>query len=184
MRGLALAITPHLTYKSIREAIKSHEGRTLFCLPSALLGEETPRTVFVSNELHEIVNGPPWPATWEGRRHANLRALFDGFTEGDWITVAENPFDKDGRAILARVAPAEDEIWDFRCLDPRPGIRAFGRFSEPNTFIALTWNYREIVDWSREVKRCKAEWQRLFYHLPPFMGKTVDEYITYNAEAI
>ena len=106
----ALAIALHLTYKSIREAIRSHEGRNLFCLPSALLGEETPRTVFVSSELHEIVNGPPWPTTWEGRRHANLRALLDGFTEGDWITVAEDPFDKNLCAILARVAPVEDEV--------------------------------------------------------------------------
>jgi hypothetical protein len=171
MRVLALAITPHLTYKSIREAIQSHEGRTLFCLPSALLGEETPRTVFVSNELHEIVNGPPWPATWEGRRHANLRALFDGFTEGDWITVAENPFDKNSRAILARVAPPEDEIWDFRCLDPRPGIRAFGRFSEPNTFIALTWNYREIVDWSHEVKKVQGRMAEAFLPASTFHGK-------------
>jgi hypothetical protein len=126
----------------------------------------------------------PWPATWEGRRHANLRALFDGFTEGDWITVAENPFDKEARAILARVAPIEEEVWDFRCLDPRPGVRAFGRFSEPNTFIALTWNYREIIDWTSEVERCKAEWQKLFGALPPFVGKTIDEYLTYGAEAV
>lgn len=156
----------------------------MFCLPSALLGQETPRAVFVSVELHEIVNGPPWPKTWEGRRHANLRAVLDGFTEGNWITVAEDPFDKDARAILARVDPIEDEIWDFRCLDPKPGIRAFGRFSEPNTFIALTWDYREIVDWTAEIEDCKAAWERLFGEIPPFRGKTIDEYITYNAEAV
>jgi hypothetical protein len=59
MAQLALAIVQHLTYKSIREAIKAHDGRNLFCLPSVLLGEETPRAVFVSRELHEIVDGPP-----------------------------------------------------------------------------------------------------------------------------
>jgi hypothetical protein len=173
-----------LIYKSIRDAIKVYEGRSLFCLPSALLGEETPRTVFVSQELREIVDGPPWPASWEGRRHANLRAVLDGFTEGDSITVAENPLDKDARAILARVDPVEDEIWDFRCLDPKPGIRAFGRFSEPDTFIALTWNYREIIDWPAEVERCKAAWAKLFGDIPPHKGNSIDEYITYNAEAV
>jgi hypothetical protein len=121
---------------------------------------------------------------WEGRRHANLRALLDGFTEGDWITVAENPFNKDALAILARVHPIEDEVWSFRCLDPRPGVRALGRFSEPNTFVALTWNYREIVDWAPEIESCKATWESLFGQLAPFKGRTINEYITYNAEAV
>ena len=173
-----------MTYKSIREAIKSHEGRTLFCLPSALLGEETPRAVFVTSELKEIVDGPPWPTTWEGQRHAELRALFDGFTEGDRITVGERPFEKDPRAIMARTHPIKDEVWDFRSLQRKPGIRAFGRFSEPNTFIALTWNYREIVDWECEIKRCKAAWEKLFPDTPPFTGHNINEYITYNAEAV
>jgi hypothetical protein len=113
-----------------------------------------------------------------------FRAVLDGFTEGDAITVAENPSDKDARAILARVDPVQDEVWDFRCLDPRPGIRAFGRFSEPNTFIALTWNYREVIDWSAEVERCKSEWTKLFRDIQPFRGNAVDEYITYNAETV
>lgn len=140
--------------------------------------------MFVSQELHEAVDGPPWRATWEGRRHAKLRAILDGFTEGDSITIAQNPVDKNARAILARVDPVEDEIWDFRCLDPKPGIRAFGRFSEPDTFIALTWNYREIIDWAAEVERCKAEWMKLFGEIPAYRGTTIDDYVTYNAEAV
>ncbi|HXW26406.1 MAG TPA: hypothetical protein VEK73_16805, partial [Xanthobacteraceae bacterium] len=79
-----------LTYKTIRDAIKSHDGRNLFCLPHLVLGEETPRTLFISKELAEIVI-PPWEKTWEGRRHARLRGLFDEFTDGGFITVAEDP---------------------------------------------------------------------------------------------
>jgi hypothetical protein len=135
LRGLSLLI-----YKSIRDAINGLEGRELFCLQPLLLGEETPGTMFVSKELADAVIPPStgWEPTRDGRLFSGLRALLDDFTEGGWITVAEDPFNKGARAILARVAPVEEEIWDFRCLDPNPGLRAFGCFAETDTFVALT----------------------------------------------
>jgi hypothetical protein len=48
-----------LIYKSVREAIRVHEGKRLFCLPSLILGEETPRCVFVSDDLMTIVEARP-----------------------------------------------------------------------------------------------------------------------------
>lgn len=173
-----------MIYKSVRDAIKSHEGQSLFCLPHLVQGEETPRTVFISKELAEILS-PPWPTTWEGRRHARLRALFDAFTDGDFITIAENPHDKEARAILARVDPVREEVFDFRCLDPQPGIRAFGCFAETDRFVALTWDYREnIEDWPAEVARCRSHWNRLFGGLPPFKGTQLNEYVSYNFRAV
>ena len=94
----------------------------------------------------------------------------DDFTEGGFITVAENPFDKDARAIMARTHPITEEVWDFRCLDPRPGIRAFGNFAETDVFIALAWNFRENLDrrapdedpWREEILYCKQETHRRF----------------------
>lgn len=173
-----------MTYKSIRDAIKHHEGRDLFCLSHFVLGEETPRTVFVSKELAEIVI-PPWPKTREGRRHSRLRALLDDFTEGGFITIAEDPHKKDANALLARVDPVAAEVWDFRCLDPNPGIRTFGCFAETDTFVALTWDYREnIEDWPTEVARCNDEWKKLFCRLPPFIGKNLNDYLSYNCRAV
>ncbi len=118
--------------------------------------------------------------------HARLNALLTGFVEGDYITVAEDPFNKDAAAIMARVAPPEDEIWDFRCLDPKPGIRALGSFADQDTFVALTWDYRENFDnyWPEKVAECKAEWEHLFCNLPPFSGATLDAYISYNIRAV
>lgn len=139
--------------------------------------------MFVSKEVLEIVAGP-WSDNWDGMRLSRLRALLDGFTEGDFITVAEDPFDKEACAIIARVHPVSEEVWDFRCLDPRPGIRAFGCFAETDTFIALTWDFRENLEdeehWGTEVDRCKKEWQKLFGELPPHQGKELHDYISYN----
>jgi hypothetical protein len=184
---IPLAIWAPLSYKAIRAAINAHDGRSLFCLSPLIGGEESPRTVFVSQELRDIVT-PPWPDSWEGRRHAGLRALLDAFTEGDSIAVAEDPHDKAARAILARVDPVDAEVWNFRCLDPRPGIRAFGHFSEPDTFIALTWDYRENLEdgeyWEAEVLRCQSAWRKLFGALPPHAGSSLNAYLSYNFWAV
>lgn len=135
--------------------------------------------MFVSQEVNEIV-WPPFPNNWEGKRHSKVRALLDSFTEGDVISVAEDPYDKAASAILARVDAVEAEVWDIRCLDPSPGIRVFGRFSEPDTFIALTWEYRENVDWPTETARCQAAWRALFGAIAPHSGSALHEYISYN----
>ena len=179
-----------LIYKSIRDAISYLEGRELFCLAPILAGEETPRTVFVSKELGQAVvpQTRGWAATRDGRLFAHARGVLDAFTEGDFITMALDPFDKDARAIIARVDPIGDGVCDFRCLDPKPGIRIFGCFSEPDTFIALTWDYRENLEngarWASEVERCKKDWTKLFGTLRPLIGKTVNEYVSYNVRAV
>jgi hypothetical protein len=153
-----------------------------------MLGEETPRTVFVSEEVRDIVWDDYYPDTWEGRRHGNLRAFFDAFTEGAEFSVAFDPFNKPRTTTIARVHPVDLEVFDFRCLDPKPGIRALGFFAEIDTFIALTWDYRENFegkdDWSEEVKNCVGLWQKLFGQLPPHKGNTVNDYISYNAYAV
>lgn len=143
-----------------------------------------PRTVFVSQDVMEVVM-PPFAWGWTGRRHQSLRALLDAFTEGDFITVGAAPRNKAPSAIMARVEPICAEVWDFRCLDPKPGIRVFGGFSEVDTFVALTWDYRENIEddayWTAQVHDCKAAWQDLFGRIPPHSGDSLDAYISYNA---
>lgn len=171
---------------SIRDEIKAHLGKDLWCLMPEFEGDETPRTVFVSREVESMVLGP-WPESREGKRHAEARALLDAFTSLCHITITEDPFDKAAHAILARVHPVDFEIWDFRCLDPNPGIRILGCFSEADTFIALTWDYRENLedsaDWDDLVERCRLEWKRLFRN-PPHKGVSLDAYVSCNFDAV
>lgn len=140
--------------------------------------------MFLSADLDELIS-PPWSPSREGRRHARLRAFLTSFVDGAFITVANNPFDKDARAILARVDPPEAEVWDFRCLDPNPGMRVFGSFAEKDTFVALTWDYRENVDdWHEKVVECRDEWKKLFGDLLPLIGKTPNDYLSYNFRSV
>ncbi len=155
----------------------------MFHLPPLLPGDRTGRTLLVAREVMEIVGFRSLPDDASGdRRHARLRALFDHFSRGAPVTVADDPFRKRRTAILARVHPPADEVWDFRCLDPRPGIRAFGRFAEPDVFVALTWAYREDIapgdGWTAQIARCRAAWTGLFGALPPFRGDRIDAYLS------
>jgi hypothetical protein len=90
--------------------------------------------------------------------------------------------------ILARVHPVQAEVWDFRCLDPIPGIRVFGCFAETDAFVALTWDYRENIEdasyWEEQVSRCREEWQKLFGGLAPHHAQELDEYVSYNFRAV
>lgn len=82
---------------------------------------------------------------------------------------------------MARNAPIGGQVFDIRCTDPKPGIRVFGRFIELDTFVALTWDYRENLngrDFDDAVARCIREWQRLFPREHLFAGRSLNEYLT------
>lgn len=161
----------------IRVRIATHDGTHLFHLPPLLPGALTMRTMIVSEEVWNIVMRDT-SQNWEALRHSKLRGSLDAFTEGQLISVAEDPLNKPGDTTLARVDPVDDEIWDIRTFEPRPGIRCLGAFCGKDFFIALTWNYRENFDWPDEIQLCKSEWQRLFSPIPRFKGASLDEYLS------
>jgi hypothetical protein len=164
---------------SIRDQIQKllNDG-LLFCVESEMTGDDTVGAIFASKEVFDAVMPPFQPG--EAVLMAEFRASLDAFLEGCEQTVAEDPFEKPAYALMARVAPVTDEFWDFRITSPHPGIRALGAFSERDTFVCLTWEYREVIgeDFNAEVDRCKAEWQKLFGDTPPFKGNNLDAYLT------
>ena len=155
---------------SIRDEIKSKLDRDLFVLMSELVGEETPRTIYYSTEVQEIIEG----ANSDGKhkmRFASAKAVMDAFIELGEVLFGLDPHNKSTSARMARTDPVSDGVVDFRVLDPNPGIRVFGCFSEPDTFIALTWGFREEMDRSgefdAEVVRCRQAWLTLFPNTLP-----------------
>lgn len=177
-----------LTYMSIHDVISVLvENEKLFCLDGTFPGDETPRTVFVSKEIYDDFC-EPWEDTRDGNRRAQARAVLDGFIAGDFITVSEDPFKKNSRCILARIAPVQFEVWDFRCLDPNPGIRIFGHFAEKDTFVALHWDYREnldeVGDFDEAAKICLALWENLFGQISPYTRGNLSGYLSYNFEPV
>jgi hypothetical protein len=136
--------------------------------------------MFISKEIQAIAQGP-FTATRNGKRFAQMRAYLDAFVEGRRISVASDPHKKPKTSFMARNEPVRAEVFDIRCLDPAPGIRVFGRFSEFNTFVALTWEHREAIngkDFDAAVNRCIAAWQTLFPLQPLFSGRNLNDYLS------
>lgn len=148
---------------------------------------KTERHVFVGQEVIDGFNSDNWVDPSEALRFGELRQQFDWFTQGGIITVGWDPYDKKKTAQLARTDPVQDEVWDFRCTDPKPSIRVFGRFALPDVFIALEWRYRKEMggpgcrEWNNMILNTIGKWDALFPEIPPHQGATLDEYITKDA---
>src|SRR5260370_21673954 len=96
---------------------------------------------------------PQCPPHWDGQRLSQCRGTLDAVNENQWIGVAQDPYNKSPHAYLARVDPIELDIWDIRSLAPFPQIRCFGAWAEKDTFVALTWHYRDDLDFAAEAHR-------------------------------
>ena len=130
-----------MTYMSIPMGLAPLvQARRLFCLPSAVTGFETQRTVYASRMVVDAVSGP-FASNGFDDHFIEFRAHLDAFLEGAFFTVADRPHDKPPETMLARVHPVEAEIWDFRSVAPHPGIRCLGAFWEQDAFVALRWDF-------------------------------------------
>jgi hypothetical protein len=172
---------------SIRDEIRREimdrvgEGR-LFDLPPLIPSAAVVRTMFVSKEVNDVVWPPGWGGGRGALRHSKMRGYLDAFTEGRRISVALDPYHKPKSTYLARIDPLADGVWDVRCIDPKPGVRVLGCFAEKDTFVALTFNYRDnlanATDWRDERERCKAAWRKLFLTYEPLKEDCLDEYVS------
>ena len=134
----------------------------------------------VSNDIMAVVDAP-FPETDMGQRLAELRQMLDAFSEGGQLSVSEHPYDKPPDTHLARVDPVSLEFWSIRVTDPEEtaGVRVFGAFADKDTFVALTWEFREHIQlFDEEVKAVKEAWEDLFGSEPPLSGERLDEYLS------
>ncbi len=166
---------------SIEPILSEHlETGRLIELASLFTGDETARTMIVSLEILAVVT-PPFPDSDEGLRLGEFRAWLDCFMEGAEISIAEYPFQKPSDAMLSRVDPIESELWSIRVTEPdeTPGVRSFGGFAEKDKFVALTWEYREMIPhFDDAVGGALSAWDDLFGSNGPFKVDSLDEYLT------
>jgi hypothetical protein len=157
--------------------VQANLGHRLFVLEPSVKSDPSVRTMIVSREVRDTVDAA-FPDNWDGLRLADFRQTLDAFTTNEEITVSENPYKKPNDCFMARVDPVMLEVFDVRTLYG-PGIRTFGCFLDKDCFAALTWNYREEMNFDRECKRCHHDWQQIFGSLAPFSkGRQLHEYLT------
>ena len=162
---------------SIKAIIQANLGQRLFPLDPVFKSDESVRAMIVSQEVLDAVEGD-FPDNWDGLRLADFRETLDAFSTGEEITVGENPFQKPGDCYMARVDPVALEVVDIRTMFG-PGIRVFGSIVDLDCFVALTWDYREDMNFGYECARCKHDWKQIFGSLEPYSkGKRLDECLT------
>ena len=173
---------------SIRDQIRywiDQKHRRLFQVLPTLPNGRVERFLFASKEINSLIAGP-WRDKVEEYRCGRLWAAMDMFVEGRRITMAlDDPYKKRKATYMARLDPLQDEVWEIRILDPKPGIRVFGRFAEQDLLIVSTWARREALpgskDWRDAREACKAEWRKLFPTYNAITGNNVNEYVSNNA---
>lgn len=91
--------------------------------------------------------------------------------------------------LMKWLEPKKYEHWTLRSVRPRPSIRVFGRFAQPNVFVGTHAIERKSLkgkwDFSWEVEKlvCEQDVWIKECGLPntPFSAQTYEEYITENA---
>jgi hypothetical protein len=112
------------------------------------------------------------------RRWAQLEADIGFFVEGGFITEDR----------LKQLEPYKYEHWALRSLQPRPSLRVFGRFAEPDVFVGTHVTERPAlgqkwsIDWEMEKLACEGHWEAAGLG-NPFSANTYEAYITENARS-
>lgn len=173
-----------LTYKSrealIKEritALANSEPKQLHFFEPAMPSLGVKRHLVMSSDVRAAIVDD-FPDEYD--RHGALLDFFQTFAEQGLLSVSENPKEHPPDTMVARNSPVEWDFWDFRVYAGKKSIRVCGAFACSDTFVALTWDYREAIgdDFDQFVRDAREEWDRLFAPLTPFKGKSYDEYLS------
>jgi hypothetical protein len=178
----------------MRDEINARAGENpprLYRLKRSLESDPESRTMFLSEELQSLLNGP-WPSRELRYRAGRLRADLEEFIKGAELAACLEPFQAK-TAYMGRLAPPEDGFWDIRSRDPSPALRVVGAFAETDVFIALRWaprskgingvaktplGPRDSREWRDIIVQCKTDWTSLFHTYPRAIGDCINAYVS------
>ena len=177
---------------SIHAAIKRHiKNERLFALQMTFSSDTISRCVFLSEELRDLLE-EQHTARESAFRIGRLQADLEAFAKGEIVSFCFVPFEA-GDAFFGKLHRVEEEIWDVRNRNPKPGIRLFGRFAAQNVFIASTWfprsqswngkqplGRRNNPLWEQAKDLTRKHWNTLFPDHHPLQGTHPDEYVSEN----
>ncbi|MCC0013849.1 MAG: hypothetical protein H6881_08230 [Rhodobiaceae bacterium] len=116
-------------------------------------------------------------------RTSQLYQTFDTFISGNLVTVGGRHDD----SFMKLLEPEDEQVWEIRSISPKPSIRVFGRFAEPDVFVATNKGFRAdlggfgSVGFKRAMTTCLQEWRKCFQNWPAFTGRHFNDYITSGA---
>jgi hypothetical protein len=158
----------------------------LFHLPPVFASDSARRWLFCSQEIWQACHGP-WTSEKEQKAWGHALGTLDAFITGRTIMVRFPP-SKNRLALLALLEEETEDVWEFRCRDPKPQIRIFGRFAEADLFIALSWRFKSDCHtgehYEEAKEQCKKRWRYFFPSYKPFRGEDINDYVSENCVLI
>src|ERR1700730_1705516 len=117
----------------IRKEIEAHlAAKRLIPVSSLAPWSGEPRAFLLTAELAaQIAVGRHDSTTRE--RWAHLDADMAHFVEGGYINWG----------LMKWLDPQKQEVWELKSVRPKPSIRVFGRFAEPDVFVATNLAFRQ-----------------------------------------
>ena len=121
----------------------------------------------------------PWENTKDEILWNRVRADLDWYVAGYLILVTDDGY-------MKPLDPETDGIWEILCRNPKPSIRIFGGFTEPDVFAAVSWCHRKPLgekgsqEWAAAIRECKTEWRKHFLTYQPHVGNNINGYISEN----
>jgi hypothetical protein len=125
-----------------------------------------------------------------------LRAALEAMTQGLRVTMGFTPY-AHKEAMMGRLDPIKNGVWDYRHRRPPPGARVFGRFARQDVFVALTWRprSREIPgfdlrplddhkishEWNFAILEAEERWREALGSTPFVVGESVEQHFSSNA---
>ncbi len=119
------------------------------------------------------------------------RGSADGIVRGRWDALAadvshfvEGSFINWG--LMKWLDPKKYEHWELKSVRPRPSLRVFGRFVEPDVFVGTHTAVREhlggkwTLQWELEKLTCEEIWNDALA-IEPFSAENYEDYISFNA---
>ncbi len=153
------------------------ESGILVPVKSLATWEGEPRAFLLTKDLaKQVAAGRADPDRKIAARWAKLDADMAHFVEGGYVNWG----------LMKWLDPKKQEVWELRSVRPKPSIRVFGRFAEPNVFIGTNLAYRGNLKakWSTEfwnaIFECEKIWKS-FTKNNPFSGEKYTDYITTNS---
>ena len=174
----------NLTYMSISHNIVrlEQQGKLVRYVPKRT-ARHSKRRLFMAVRMNDSLCDPNSPVNLLVGR-GEIEAALTLWTVGDRIY--NNAKRQPG--FLKRLESPPPEVWAIRITNPNPQLRVFGRFAEPDTFVAMDIYTRQYLGrkkskaWKNACAQCVFDWRELFPQYEPFIGRRVSDYVTENCD--
>jgi hypothetical protein len=184
---MTLATYAGLTYMSIADTLKALELSQALIRWTPTRTRRTPkRRLYLAREAMRDLCDPGSAinrSAWNrGHTRGRIEANLDLWVLGGYVYLSKRA------RFICRLSPPPPEIWEIRVTEPRPQVRLFCRFIEPDTLIVTKMRMRSDFGdkgsrtWETAMNDCVRAWAGLFPMMPPFSAVATDDYITENCD--